>query len=166
MTITLADVRRILTNPSFLNRLGEACSVSSGINNIMAAIASWKGVAFEEARFVAWESMRTRLIQHEERCSVWKCLFSECKELLVKDGEKVDGIKALAALTQESLIEFVEKLPFLGALGESLIQEEHPENNFFLSQIPIYQEGHWVCGWEGVCSLSPFLYPDGKYLIY
>lgn len=68
--------------------------------------------------------------------------------------------------TGEDIETFSRKLPFLGAVGELLIQHIHPEWTFHLSQIPYYASGFWVCGWSGELVEYRFVYPEKMFYIH
>ena len=131
------------------------------------AIHLWNSNVFENARAVAWETMRYKISQAgEESVNQWKQEFDIFSKLLHDTLVKNSQVGNFLLRNNIELNMLLNGLPFVGAIGEIIAFNEGQAHNFFRSQMTVYQSGHWVCGWTGDTSESEYIYPVGNFFIY
>ncbi|BBO72717.1 hypothetical protein DSCW_01340 [Desulfosarcina widdelii] len=135
-------------------------------NSKKNAQSCWISESFEEASSVAWEAFRQVIVTEKKKLKYWEKSFNKCHEKLIKTlSTSESALKLISSLNQD-VDEFASKLPFLGAVGEIIVSDLKPEYDFFTTQIPLYIEGVWVCGWEGKLNSEKFVYPKKNFIIY
>mgnify|MGYP001168647326 FL=1 len=136
------------------------------VTHIQDAITLWQSPTFLEARSVAWEAFRQEIVKNRSTLSQWEKEFTLCSDKVTNSISRSPKALELIRSTHQEIREFCLALPFVAALGELLILDKHPNYIFNLSQIPSYQEGYWVCGWNGVLTEDRFVYPELKFYVY
>lgn len=177
MEITTEKLKNIdfyICNPDFIfSNIGlndiktkENFIITSSLN---LASELWKKNEFQEASNIAWEYMRWNLVKDKNKIDIWKEVFEKMKFAVDCLVNKSPLLSDIANSCSSSLDDFVTKLPFIGASGELLLNYPTLKTEmFFTRQIPIYKQGHWVCGWEGdlPCDNNEFIYPTGIFIYY
>jgi hypothetical protein len=142
----------------------ESQSKIRSVSSLEQAISGWKSDVFTEARCVAWEAFRREIAAHSENREQWAREFQICSDKITTSITKSEIALSLIEKCGQDLETFCQGLPFLGAVGELLAAK--PEYNFNLSQLPLFFDGHWICGWDGPLFKDEFVYPQGTFLVY
>ena len=166
----LAEIHTI----PFFSNLGTPVNSSFSVGNtkvfpaatIEEALHLWHTPDFEEAQSVAWEACRQAISHERKLVPLWEDGFRRCQAAVSIALQGSLRAHELMKQTGEDIETFARKLPFLGAVGELLIQHIRPEWNFNLSQVPYYIGGFWVCGWRGELAEDRFVYPDRVFYIH
>ena len=136
------------------------------VSRIEEAIRLWQISDLEEAQSVAWEACRQAIMRDGKSVPKWEDGFRRCQTAVSSALHGSPGARKLVRKIDEDFENFARRLPFLGAVGELLIQPFQPEWTFNLGQVPFYSAGLWVCGWHGTLSEDRFVYPEGVFYIY
>ena len=136
------------------------------VATIEEAIRLWQLTDLEEAQSVAWEACRQAIMRDGTSVPIWEDGFRRCQTAVSSALHGSPRAREFMQKIDEDFENFARRLPFLGAVGELLIQQIHPEWTFNLSQVPLYSAGFWVCGWHGELSEDRFVYPEGVFYVY
>lgn len=166
-------IAEICTIPFFSNLGASADSSILAVNakvfpvtTIEEAIRLWQLPDFEEAQSVAWEACRQAILRDKTSVPIWEDGFKRCQTAVTSALKGSPKAREFMEQIDEDIETFARRLPFLGAVGELLIQQIHPEWTFNLSQVPFLASGFWVCGWHGELSEDRFVYPEGVFYVY
>lgn len=166
---SISELYEILGSLDWFHSIGESSIQQHHfilVTSVQEAITLWKSPTFLEARSVAWEAFRQEIVKNSRILKQWKKEFAICSDKVINSISRSPKALEVIRLTHHGVSDFCLGLPFVAALGELLIIDKHPNYIFNLSQVPIYQEGHWVCGWNGVLNEDKFVYPELTFYVY
>jgi hypothetical protein len=136
------------------------------ISDFNKAINFWAAPNFNAARSIAWESFRGQVLKYESLRQRWIFEFERVNNLVRSSINRSERALSFIDCSGQTVDDFCRDLPFVGAVGELLIESQFPQYKFFTSQIDYYSRGRWVCGWSGELMLHHFEYPQGRFYIF
>ncbi|GEM_PF-3209234 len=165
---SVSDIYKMIDNIDWFFAIGKPIQEQNIviIPNIEEAIHHWLDQNFEEARSIAWESFRQVVVKDSNLYSRWERDFNLCNQKLIESMRKSPTAIEIAKMAGQTIEEFSQAFPFVGAVGELITFGTNNKYTFNLKQIPYYELGHWVCGWHGKLSLNEFIYPAANFYIY
>lgn len=151
-----------IVNMGFLSNLGNAKPSKNTIvvESLEDAIKELNSKNNKDARENAWEDMRVKLLKSESK-DIWEGNFKRWKRLIERTLFNRQA-KNLAKKMNVSKEEFFAQMPFMGIVGELLLTGNRNNDLFFTNQLPIFQNGNLVCGYNGRSGK----YPENKYKIF
>jgi hypothetical protein len=138
----------------------------STVMTLQEAMNYWFSNDTDFVHGCAWELYRRELAKNPDLFKMWQGEFKKYYSIFKECLEKSEKARNLIEAPYESIEEFFNKLPIMGAFGELILSEVNSDYRFFSSQIPYYEQGHWVCGWNGKIKKYKLFYPELSFYVY
>ncbi|MDX9746078.1 MAG: hypothetical protein WCX84_04655 [Syntrophales bacterium] len=166
----IKDIYEIIHSNDLFRNLGvSSFLLIDGFEQVVSeqeAFLLWEQKEFTEARIVAWEALRTKIITDSSAVALWKKEFAVTTETVFKAIQQVVGLDILLDRYSLSIVDFARDLPFVGAIGECIAFGDNSQKMFFRCQMEVFAKGHWVCGWQGEPLLNKGIYPEYHFKFY